>query len=102
VTRIKPTTDEELSYLFGAWPPEEMKDGDLIDYDSVVAVIDIEHGSNRWNTITRRWRRALKKHGIELVSEYGRGFIVSRSLSPVERIERKLDRLILMVEKMKK
>lgn len=81
-------TDPEIKRLMDAFPESEMKVGDKFSYDRVSEVISAPYGSNRFRTITNRWRNIVEKRcglfiGIP-PDMAGEGF---RVLSEQEKLE---------------
>ena len=61
------TTDPEIRKLKERWPKSSLAEGVIVTYSDVESVIGAEWGSNRYNTITERWRKMLRnEHGIHL------------------------------------
>lgn len=75
-------TDAEVELLndkFGVPEP-----GTMITYGEVEETIGREHGSNRWRSVTGRWRRELQKcHNIIMEAVPNEGF---QALTPSGRV----------------
>jgi hypothetical protein len=54
-------TDIEVKALREAYPNDYLKPGMLIDYGDIEKIIGCTRDSNRWRTITDRWRNVVER-----------------------------------------
>lgn len=65
-------TDMDVDLLDKAFKPKE---GDIISYEEISAVIKLKKTDNRWNTIVNRWRKKLgREKNLILSSIRGEGY----------------------------
>lgn len=78
-------TEIDIKKLREAWPETKMKIGDKFTYSAIENLLGIKKESNRFKTITTRWRKIIEKQvGIILGPYEGIGFKV---LSEHEKLE---------------
>ena len=60
-------TDPDIKLIRDRWPDADLKAGQAIDCDDVAAVLGLSNGSNRFQTVTARWRKLVEKGPTALV-----------------------------------
>lgn len=68
-------TKPDVDMLLKAFP--ELKEGDQIPYEEVSAILGVDKGSNRFRTVTNRWRDRLVESGVVVYCDTGRAFYVA-------------------------
>lgn len=77
-------TDGDVKRLLAAFP--DIKPGDTVSYAAIAEIIKIEHGSNRFQSVTNAWRRAVVRTlNFVLEAVPGAGF---RRCTEIERSQR--------------
>lgn len=75
-------TAMDVRRLNEAFP--DLEEGDEISHSDIEALLELDHKSSRYRTVTSAWRRAmLNDHNIEIGAVAGAGF---RCLTPGERV----------------
>lgn len=71
-------TDPEVRQLREAYPESEMEPGHVIPYDDVAKVINTGKATNRFRSVTTRWRNIVERETGRIVigTEAGVGFKV--------------------------
>lgn len=59
-------TDLDVKKLQEHWPENEMKPGDTYEYEEISGLLDVPVKSNRFRTITNRWRRVVE-HAVGII-----------------------------------
>lgn len=69
-------TEPDIKKLRDAFPDDALEPGRIIEYSDVAKVIGESVGSNRFKTITSRWRRLVENEtgSIVIGTEPGQGF----------------------------
>ena len=69
--------EPDMVKLRNAFPESKMKTGDMIAYSQIGEVINAEYGTNRFRSVTNRWRREVTREtNIILGPEPKKGFVV--------------------------
>lgn len=72
-------TDLEVKRIRDQWPDSQLKEGQVITYDEMAAVIGSPKNSNRFRTVTARWKKMVEHDSqmeILIGVQYGVGFTV--------------------------
>jgi len=70
-------TDIDIRRLRDAFPDSDLTVGRLIPYERVAEIIGHAVASNRFKTVTARWRRLIEKDAAVIIgTEAGKGFKV--------------------------
>ena len=78
-------TDIDVKRLRESWPENDMKPGDKFSYTAIETVLNESRQSNRFRTITNRWRRVVEHAtGTIIGPDNGEGLKV---LSETEKLE---------------
>lgn len=78
-------TDPDIRRIREEYPDEQLAEGDFIPYSAIEQVIRCEKGSNRYKTVTNRWRGLVEKENqIVIGTRPGEGFVV---LTDAEKVD---------------
>lgn len=95
-------TDVDVNRLISAYPVEGLVSGTVIPYGDVSKVIGESYGSNRWRTVTTRWRRKVEvDHNlyIEPDTNEARQFVVLDERGKVGLSRKKLRSSVRMARR---
>ena len=85
-------TDPEVRALRDQWPDSELAEGVVISYEDIEAVIGCKRRSNRFKTITTRWRKLLENNtGKVIFKAEPSGYKVLSDAEKVDLSSSKMD-----------
>lgn len=67
VYRAGVPTDIDINKIREAYPDSTLKAGDVIGYDEIEDLLDIGRNSNRFKTVTLRWRTMVEKESAIII-----------------------------------
>lgn len=100
-------TDLDIKRLRDKFPETEMKEGSIFNYNDIENILNCRRDSNRYKTVTSRWRRMLlSDYGIIVGCEKSIGFKVLNdsekldlSGSKIRYAERSMKRSVIVSSK---
>ena len=78
----------DVEKILEAIPVDGMKSGDLIEYETVMSIIEVSSRNSRFNSVTKAWRKKLMGYGILLRTETNIGFVVMDAKESLEKATR--------------
>jgi hypothetical protein len=89
----KMSTDPDLRKLREQYPENELRQGQVIPYREIERILGEKKGSARWNSVTNRWRRFVKRETLEQIeTEPGVGFKVLTDQEKVEYAQKQREK----------
>lgn len=84
-------TDVDVNKIRDAYPDSHLRAGQIIPYSEVESLLQENKNSNRWKSVTSKWRRTVESEtGVIIGVERGVGFKVLQEIEKLDLCGTKL------------